>query len=81
MNLRVGQELGISEKPVYNQQYVSNAAYVPSMDSFASPQSQYGAQEIMDSRAFEQQVTFNPNPYGYTAFQYGNYMSQFGQTA
>jgi hypothetical protein len=81
MNLRVGQELGISEKPVYNQQYVSNAAYVPSMDSFASPQSQYGAQEIMDSRAFEQQVTFNPNPYGYTAFQYGNYMSEFGQTA
>lgn len=81
MNLRVGQELGISEKPVYNQQYVSNAAYVPSMDSFASPQSQYGAPEIMDARAFEQQVTFNPNPYGYTAFQYGNYMSQFGQTA
>ena len=81
MNLRVGQELGISEKPVYNQQYVSNAAYVPPMSSFASPQSQYGAQEIMDARAFEQQVTFNPNPYGYTAFQYGNYMSQFGQTA
>ena len=81
MNLRVGQELGISEKPVYNQQYVTNAAYVPSMDSFASPQSQYGAPEIMDARAFEQQVTFNPNPYGYTAFQYGNYMSQFGQTA
>ena len=81
MNLRVGQELGISEKPVYNQQYVSNAAYVPPMSSFASPQSQYGAPEIMDARAFEQQVTFNPNPYGYTAFQYGNYMSQFGQTA
>ena len=81
MNLRVGQELGISEKPVYNQQYVTNAAYVPPMSSFASPQSQYGAPEIMDARAFEQQVTFNPNPYGYTAFQYGNYMSQFGQTA
>ena len=81
MNLRVGQELGISEKPEYNVQNVSNVAYVPSMDSFASPQSQYGAQEIMDARAFEQQVRFNPNPYGYTAFQYGNYMSQFGQTA
>jgi hypothetical protein len=81
MNLRVGQELGISEKPEYNVQNVSNVAYVPSMDSFASPQSQYGAPEIMDARAFEQQVTFNPNPYGYTAFQYGNYMSQFGQTA
>ncbi len=81
MNLRVGQELGISEKPEYNVQNVSNVAYVPSMDSFASPQSQYGAPEIMDARAFEQQVRFNPNPYGYTAFQYGNYMSQFGQTA
>lgn len=81
MNLRVGQELGILEKPEYNVQNVSNVAYVPSMDSFASPQSQYGAPEIMDARAFEQQVTFNPNPYGYTAFQYGNYMSQFGQTA
>ena len=78
---RALQEASILEKPEYNVQNVSNVAYVPSMDSFVSPQSQYGAQEIMDARAFEQQVTFNPNPYGYTAFQYGNYMSQFGQTA
>lgn len=76
MNLRVGQELGISEKPEYNVQNVSNVAYVPSMDSFASPQSQYGAPEIMNARSFEQQVMNNPNPYGYTAFQYGNYMAQ-----
>ena len=76
MNLRVGQELGISEKPEYNVQNVSNVAYVPSMDSFASPQSQYGASEIMNARSFEQQVMNNPNPYGYTAFQYGNYMAQ-----
>ncbi len=76
MNLRVGQELGISEKPEYNVQNVSNVAYVPSMDSFASPQSQYGAPEIMNARSFEQQVMNNPNPYGYTAFQYDNYMAQ-----
>jgi len=76
VNLRVGQELGISEKPEYNVQNVSNVAYVPSMDSFASPQSQYGAPEIMNARSFEQQVMNNPNPYGYTAFQYDNYMAQ-----
>ena len=81
LNLRVGQELGISEKPEYNVQNISNVAFVPSMDSFSSSQSQYGAQEIMSPRAFEQQVTLNPNPYGYTAFQYGNYMSQLAQTA
>jgi hypothetical protein len=81
LNLRVGQELGISEKPEYNVQNISNVAFVPSMDSFSSSQSQYGAQEIMSARAFEQQVTLNPNPYGYTAFQYGNYMSQLAQTA
>ena len=78
---RALQEASILEKPEYNVQNVSNVAYVPSMDSFVSPQSQYGAPEIMEARAFEQQVRFNPNPYGYTAFQYGNYMSQFGQTA
>ena len=81
LNLRVGQELGISEKPEYIQNYVSNNAYVPSLESFGGSQQQYGAQEIMSARAFEQQVTLNPNPYGYTAFQYGNYMSQLAQTA
>ena len=81
MNLRVGQELGISEKPEYIQNYVSNNAYVPSFESFGGSQQQYGAPEIMNARAFEQQVTNNPNPYGYTAFQYGNYMAQSAQTA
>jgi hypothetical protein len=76
MNLRVGQELGISEKPEYIQNYVSNNAYVPSFESFGSAQQQYGAPEIMNARSFEQQVLNNPNPYGYTAFQYGNYMSR-----
>jgi len=76
MNLRVGQELGISEKPEYIQNYVSNNAYVPSFESFGGAQQQYGASEIMNARSFEQQVLNNPNPYGYTAFQYGNYMSR-----
>jgi hypothetical protein len=35
----------------------------------------------MNARSFEQQVTNNPSPYGYTAFQYGNYMAQSAQTA
>jgi len=81
MNLRVGQELGISAKPEYVQNYVSNNAYVPSFESFGGSQQQYGAPEIMNARAFEQQVTNSPSPYGYTAFQYGNYMAQFAQTA
>ena len=81
MNLRVGQELGISAKPEYNVQNVSNVAYVPSFESFGGSQQQYGAPEIMNARAFEQQVTNSPSPYGYTAFQYGNYMAQFAQTA
>jgi hypothetical protein len=78
---RLMQEAGILEKPTYTQNYVSNNAYVPSFESFGGSQQQYGAPEIMSPRAFEQQVTNSPNPYGYTAFQYGNYMAQFAQTA
>jgi len=78
---RLMQEAGILEKPTYEVTNVTNNAYVPSFESFGGSQQQYGAQEIMNARAFEQQVTNNPNPYGYTAFQYGNYMSQYGTTA
>ena len=78
---RLMQEAGIVEKPEYIQNYVSNNAYVPSFESFGGAQQQYGASEIMNARSFEQQVTNNPSPYGYTAFQYGNYMAQYGQTA
>jgi len=81
MNLRIGQELGISLKPEYVQNSVTNNAYVPSFESFGGSQQQYGAPEIMNARSFEQQVTNNPSPYGYTAFQYGNYMAQSAQTA
>tara|TARA_R110000737_G_scaffold353003_1_gene401663 strand:+ start:221 stop:1384 length:1164 start_codon:yes stop_codon:yes gene_type:complete len=72
------QALGLEDKPqapIYNQY----AAYVPSFD--VAPQGTYGAPEIMSARDFEQQVTNNTSPYGYTAFQYQNYMAQFGQTA
>ena len=78
---RIMQETGIQAKPEYTQNYVSNVAYVPSFESFGGLQQQYGAPEIMNARSFEQQVTNNPSPYGYTAFQYNNYMAQFGQTA
>ena len=78
---RIMQETGIQAKPEYVQNYTTNAAYVPSFESFGGSQQQYGAPEIMNARAFEQQVTNSPSPYGYTAFQYGNYMAQFAQTA
>ena len=78
---RLMQEAGVIAKPEYNVQNISNVAYVPSFESFGGSQQQYGAPETMNARAFEQQVTNSPNPYGYTAFQYGNYMAQFAQTA
>ena len=78
---RLMQEAGVIAKPEYNVQNISNVAYVPSFESFGGSQQQYGAPETMNARAFEQQVTNNPSPYGYTAFQYGNYMAQYGQTA
>jgi len=60
------------EAPVQNVY----AASIPTFDT--APQGTYGAPEIMNARAFEQQVTTNPAPYGYTAFQYGNYMANVG---
>jgi len=74
---RLMQEAGIEAKPEYNVQNISNVAYVPSFESFGGAQQQYGAQEIMSPRAFEQNVVSSANPYGYTAFQYNQYMSQY----
>jgi hypothetical protein len=55
---------------------------MPNSQNFmVDPQLAAGAQPIMNARAFEQNVTFNPNPYGYTAFQYNQYMSQYGQNS
>ena len=73
---RVFQEIGLAAKPEYTTNYTTSNAYVPSFESFGGSQQQYGASEIMNARSFEQNVTNNPSPYGYTAFQYGNYMSQ-----
>lgn len=70
---RLLQEIGVEEKPQYEQTNISNVAYVPSMDSFFSAPIQ--APETMNARAFEQQVLNNPDPYGFTAFQYNQYMS------
>ena len=67
---------GLQAKPEYNVQNISNVAYVPGFDSFGGSQQQYGAQEIMGARSFEQNVLNSPSPYGYTAFQYGQYMNQ-----
>ena len=73
---RVFQEIGLAAKPEYTTNYTTSNAYVPSFESFGGSQQQYGASEIMNARSFEQNVTNNSSPYGYTAFQYGNYMSQ-----
>ena len=70
------QKVGLVDTPEYIQNYTTNSAYVPSFESFGGSQQQYGASEIMNARSFEQNVTNNSSPYGYTAFRYGNYMSQ-----
>jgi len=65
---------GDPEAPTYN----SYATYIPSFDTFGSGGGGFGAQSIMGARDFEQNVSNNSNPYGYTAFQYNQYMSQYG---
>jgi len=72
---RVAQEMGLEEKPVYNQ--YAYAAAIPTFQT--ADVGTYGAPELMNARAFEQQVTNNPMPYGYTAFQYDSYMKQSNQ--
>jgi hypothetical protein len=71
------QAVGLEDKPEYT--YNTMRAYVPEFQ-MASLEGG-GSEPIMSARAFEQNVTNNQNPFGYTAFQYGQYMSQFAQTA
>ena len=71
------QAVDLVDKPEYT--YNTMRAYVPEFQ-MASLESG-GSEPIMSARAFEQNVTNNQNPFGYTAFQYGQYMSQFAQTA
>jgi len=72
---RVAQEIGIEEKPVFNQ--YSYGADIPEFQT--ADVGTYGAPELMNARAFEQQVSNNPMAYGYTAFQYNGYMNQTNQ--
>ena len=72
---RVAQEMGLEEKPVYNQ--YSFGADIPEFQT--ADVGTYGAPELMNARSFEQQVSNNPMAFGYTAFQYNGYMNQTNQ--
>ena len=72
---RVAQEIGLEEKPVFNQ--YSYGVDIPTFQT--ADVGTYGAPELMNARAFEQQVSNNPMAYGYTAFQYNGYMNQTNQ--
>ena len=69
------QALDLVSKPSVADNY-NFKAYVPNIDSFVGSQQRFGASEIMPPNAFAQQVTNSASPYGYTAFQYGQYMAQ-----
>ena len=68
-------ELGLVPAPTYEVQNISNVAYVPSMDSFSGGPIQTPDIQL-DPQLFQTNVMQNPNPWGYTAFQYGQYMAQ-----
>ena len=71
------EALGLT--PDMPDQYVTNTrAYVPSFDTGGGAGS-YQAPETMDARAFEQNVLAAPSQYGYTAFQYDQYMNRTAQ--
>jgi len=72
---RLAQEMGLEEKPVYNQ--YSFGADIPEFQT--ADVGTYGAPELMNARSFEQQVSNNPMAFGYTAFQYNGYMNQTNQ--
>jgi hypothetical protein len=71
------EALGLT--PDMPDQYVTNtSAYVPSFDTGGGAGS-YQAPETMNARAFEQNVLAAPSQYGYTAFQYDQYMNRTAQ--
>ena len=71
------EALGLT--PDMPDQYVTNTrAYVPSFDTGGGAGS-YQAPETMNARAFEQNVLAAPSQYGYTAFQYDQYMNRTAQ--
>tara|TARA_R110002167_G_scaffold86518_1_gene234142 strand:+ start:722 stop:1909 length:1188 start_codon:yes stop_codon:yes gene_type:complete len=73
--------IGLMDEPQEPEDYFMPTSMPNSQNFMVDPQLAAGAQPIMNARAFEQNVTFNPNPYGYTAFQYNQYMSQYGQNS
>tara|TARA_X000001382_G_scaffold127968_2_gene116687 strand:- start:161 stop:1261 length:1101 start_codon:yes stop_codon:yes gene_type:complete len=68
-------ELDLVTPPTYDVQNVSNVAYVPPLESFSGGPIQTPDIQI-DSQFFQNNIMQNPNPWGYTAFQYGQYMAQ-----
>ena len=77
MQYKAKEALGLT--PDMPDQYVTNTrAYVPSFDTGGGAGS-YQAPETMDARAFEQNVLAAPSQYGYTAFQYDQYMNRTAQ--
>jgi hypothetical protein len=77
MQYKAKEALGLT--PDMPDQYVTNTrAYVPSFDTGGGAGS-YQAPETMNARAFEQNVLAAPSQYGYTAFQYDQYMNRTAQ--
>ena len=79
MQYKAKEALGLT--PDMPDQYVTNTrAYVPTFDTGGGAGS-YQAPETMNARAFEQNVLAAPAQYGYTAFQYDQYMNRTAQTS
>ena len=73
VNNQLLQGLGLVEKPVAPV-YETTNTYVAPFET-TTPQ-MFEAAETMSPMAFAQNVTGNPSPYGYTAFQYNQYMNR-----
>jgi hypothetical protein len=73
VNNQLLQGIGLVEKPVAPV-YETTNTYVAPFET-TTPQ-MFEAPETMNAMAFAQNVTSNPSPYGYTAFQYNQYMNR-----
>tara|TARA_R110000824_G_scaffold72211_1_gene184362 strand:+ start:653 stop:1999 length:1347 start_codon:yes stop_codon:yes gene_type:complete len=67
------QGLGLIEKPVAPVYETTNTYVAPF--EMTTPQ-MFEAPETMNAMSFAQNVTSSPSPYGYTAFQYNQYMNR-----
>tara|TARA_R110002050_G_scaffold15519_6_gene47643 strand:- start:8153 stop:9664 length:1512 start_codon:yes stop_codon:yes gene_type:complete len=73
VNNQLLQGIGLVEKPVAPVYETTNTYVAPF--EITTPQ-MFEAPETMSPMAFAQNVTNNPSPYGYTAFQYNQYMNR-----